>query len=88
MERSAALLSDPSVEQRAMDLLNPRLAKAGAAMVNPYPAWLDEDYVIITVFPEGPGDSAADLLEQHGRQIAQIVRGESRTLSQGELQRS
>ncbi len=86
VERSASVLSDPSVEQRAVDLLKPRLAKAGAALVKPYRSWLDEDYVIITVFPEGPNDSAADLLEQHGRQIAQIVRGENRPLSQAETQ--
>jgi hypothetical protein len=86
VEHSANVLSDPSVEQRAMELLKPRVVKAGAALVNPYRSWLDEDYVIITVFPESPDDSAADLLEQHGREIAQIVRGESRTLSQGEFQ--
>jgi hypothetical protein len=86
VEHSASVLSDPSVEQRAMDLLKPRLAKAGAALVKPYETWLDEDYVIVTVIPEGPNDSAADLLEQHGRHIAQIVRGESRVLSHTEFQ--
>jgi hypothetical protein len=86
VERSVNVLSDPSVEQRAMDLLKPRLEKAGAAMVKPYRSWLDEDYVIITVFPDGANENAADLLEHHGREIAQIVRGESRTLSQGEFQ--
>ena len=86
VEHSAAVLSDPSVEQRAMDLLKPRMVSAGIAMVNPHRSWLDEDYVIITVFPEGPDDSAAELLDRHGRDIAQIVRGENRTLSQGEFQ--
>ncbi|HTA46334.1 MAG TPA: hypothetical protein VK789_28015 [Bryobacteraceae bacterium] len=84
VERSANLLSDPSVEQRAIDLLKPRIAKAGLALTKPYKAWLSEDYVIITVFPEAPNDSAAELLQQHGQQIAQIVRGESRPLSPGE----
>src|ERR1700679_3672404 len=86
VEHSAKVLSDPSIEQRAMDLLKPRLAEAGAALVNPYRIWLDEDYVIITVFPGSPDDSAAELLDRHGREIAQIVRGENRTLSQGEFQ--
>jgi hypothetical protein len=85
VERSVNVLADPSVEQRAMDLLKPRLEKAGAALVKPYRSWLDEDYVIITVFPDSADESAADLLEHHGREIAQIVRGESRTLSQGEF---
>src|ERR1022692_1549232 len=34
VEHSASVLADPSVEQRAMDLLKPRLAKSGAALVN------------------------------------------------------
>src|SRR5579863_1342745 len=74
VEHSATILSDPSIEQRAMDLLKPRLEKARAALVNPYKNWLDEDYVIITVIPEAPGENAADLMAQHGREIAQIVR--------------
>src|SRR5579863_2329933 len=74
VEHSAGVLSDPSVEQRAMDLLKPRLEKAHRALVNPYKNWLDEDYAIITVIPEAPGENAADLMAQHGREIAQIVR--------------
>src|SRR3984957_2508440 len=86
VEHSASVLADPSVEQRAMDLLKPRLAEARPALINPYLSWLDEDYVIITVFPESVDANAAELLAQHSAQIAQIVRGESRTLSTGELQ--
>ncbi len=86
VERSASLLSDPSVEQRAMELLKPRLEKARTALVNPYRNWLDEDYVIITVVPEAAAVGAGDLLAQHGRQIAQIVRGENRQLSDAETQ--
>jgi hypothetical protein len=85
VEHSATVLSDPSIEQRAMDLLKPRLEKARAAVVNPYKNWLDEDYVIITVIPESPADNAADLLAQRGREIAQIVRGENRLLSESEF---
>lgn len=84
VERSANLLSDPAGEQRAIDLLKPRLAKAGTALTKPYKSWLSEDYVIVTVFPEAPDDNAAELLRRHGHQIAQLVRGENRLLSQGE----
>jgi hypothetical protein len=86
VERSVSVLSDPMVEQRAMDLVKKRLEKAPGAMIKPYPNWLDEDYVIITMFPEDSADNAADLLDKHGRHIAQIVRGENRALSQGEFQ--
>jgi hypothetical protein len=84
VEHTATVLADPSIEQRARDLLKPRLEKARSAVVNPYPNWLDEDYVIINVIPESAGDNAADLLAQRGREIAQIVRGESRLLSDAE----
>ena len=85
VEHSAAVLSDPSVEQRAMDLLKPRIEKARAALVNPYATWLDEDYVIINATPESPAENAADLMAHHGREIAQIVRGENRILSDSEF---
>jgi hypothetical protein len=86
VEHSARVLSDPTVEQRASDLLKPRLREARAALVNPYRSWLDEEYVIINVIPESPGGDAADLLAQHGSEIAQIVRGENRMLSDTEIQ--
>jgi hypothetical protein len=82
---SARLLSDPSVEQRAVQLLKPRLEKAGTALTNPYKTWLDEDYVIITAVPEPGCDNAAELLADHGPQIAQLVRGEQRALSEAEM---
>jgi hypothetical protein len=85
VELAASLLSDPSVEQRANDLLKPQILAAHAALVNPYAAWLDEDYVIITVIPEQGSDNAAELVAQHGREIAQIVRGENRLLSDSEF---
>jgi hypothetical protein len=86
VERSAALLSDPTTEHRARDLLKARIEKALPALVNSYKTWLDEEYAIITVIPEDVGERAADLLAQHGREIAQIVRGESRRLSDSECQ--
>jgi hypothetical protein len=86
VEHSATVLADPSLEQRAMDLLRPRLEKARPALVNPYRTWLDEDYVIITVIPEAPDENAAELMAKHGREIAKIVRGENRMLSDTEFQ--
>ncbi len=84
VEHSAAVLSDPSVEQRARSLLKPRIEKARAALVNPYRIWLDEDYSIVIVAPEA-GVNASDLVTQHGSEIAKIVRGENRQLSATEL---
>jgi hypothetical protein len=84
VQLSASLLSDPSVEHRAKDLLKPRLDKARSALLKPYATWLDEDYVIISGVPESPDDNAADLLSEHGAEIAQLVRGEHRPLSETE----
>jgi hypothetical protein len=85
VEAAASRLSDPSLEHRAMELLKKRLTKAPAALLNPYRNWLSEDYTIIAVLPE-PGITAPDLIAKYGRQIAQIVRGETRALSEGEYQ--
>jgi hypothetical protein len=87
MEHSTAVLADPTIEQRAMDLLRPRLDLARSALVNPYSEWLDEDYVIITVASGGASEgNAVELIAEHGRDIARIVRGENRVLSEGETQ--
>lgn len=83
MDRATAVLGDQSFEQRARDLLRPRVARAKEALVKPSEEWLDEDYAIITVAPES---SAAELIAQHGAEIAQIVRGENRALSESETQ--
>jgi hypothetical protein len=85
VQLSSSLLSDTSVEQRAADLLRPRIDKAREALAKPYATWLDEDYVIIAATPESPFDNAAELLRQHGRDIAQLVRGEHRELSEAEI---
>jgi hypothetical protein len=86
VERAATVLSDSTVEQRAMQLLKEQLPRAQAALVNPYKTWLDEEYVVVSMVPESPGPSAADLLAKHGREIAQIIRGENKPLSESEYQ--
>jgi hypothetical protein len=80
---SAACLSDPELEQRAMELLKPRLQRAQSSLINPYRNWINEDYMIVTVLPE---QNAADLLAACGHQIAKIIRGENRSLSESEYQ--
>ncbi|HKD09561.1 MAG TPA: hypothetical protein VKB79_26885 [Bryobacteraceae bacterium] len=86
VERAACALSDPQVEQRAIDLVRPRLDAARVALLNPYDKWLSEDYAVVTLFPENPAETADQLLATHGDEIAQIVRGEHRPLSGPERQ--
>ncbi len=59
---------------------------ARPALVKPYPDWLHEDYFIFHVREIASKPSAGELLKSHGDQIAQVVRGETVPLSEGERQ--
>ncbi len=63
-----------------------KLERAAPAIVKPYKDWLNEDYFIFHVREVDGSPSAADLLAKHGAQVAQIVRGETAALSDGERQ--
>jgi len=78
----------PEIERRTAELIQPRLERAAPAMVQAYPARLSEDYYIIHLREALDGDgqrlTAPIMLARRGEQIAQIVRGESQPLSEGE----
>src|SRR5207237_9070872 len=60
------------------------LQHPAAGRIKPYNHWLTEDYFIFAI-KDAPGSaSATELLRTHGAEIAQIVRGETATLSEGE----
>jgi len=61
-----------------------RLERAKPALVKPYNDWLSEDYFIFHVREISGAPSAAELVASHGARIAQIVRGETAQLSEGE----
>jgi len=63
-----------------------KLERAAPALVKPYPDWLSEDYFIFHVRQIAGNPSAADLVRTDGARIAQIVRGETAELSEGERQ--
>ena len=63
-----------------------KLRRAAPAIVKPYKEWLSEDYFIFHVRELTGAPAAADLLAKHGAQVAQIVRGETAQLSEGERQ--
>src|SRR5947209_6915676 len=63
-----------------------KLERAAPAIVKPYKDWLSEDYFVFHIREVAGSPSAADLLSKHGAQIAQIVRGETAPLSEGERQ--
>ncbi|MCU1258222.1 MAG: hypothetical protein JWO80_1107 [Bryobacterales bacterium] len=79
--QSSWWIANTEVEQRAGEILRPRLERNASALVKPYAEWLNEDYYIISLRSE---HSAAEILAEHGAEIAQIVRGESAPLSEDE----
>jgi len=75
---------DVDFSAHASRIARQRLERATAALVKPYPEWLSEDYFIFHVREIGGSPSAAELCTAHGANIAQIVRGETAQLSEGE----
>jgi len=75
---------DVDFERLASRIAHQKLQRARPALVKPYPDWLSEDYFIFHVSQAAGSPTAAQLVALHGAQIAQIVRGETCTLSDGE----
>ena len=65
-----------------------KLERAAPALVKPYPNWLSEDYFIFHVRQLAGNPSAAELVASDGARLAQIVRGETAQLSEGERTKS
>ena len=70
----------------ASRIVKKRLERARPALIKPYDNWLHEDYFIFHVREMASKPTANDVLKTHGDQIAQIVRGETLPLSDGERQ--
>ena len=77
---------DVDFESYAARIARHRLERVEPALVKPYRDWLHEDYFIFQVRDVGELRSAHELLAARGAQIAQIVRGETAQLSDGERQ--
>ncbi|HVW83205.1 MAG TPA: hypothetical protein VHB50_00925 [Bryobacteraceae bacterium] len=79
---SSRWISAPEIEKCTLELMKRRVERVNAAFVQPYGPWLSEDYYVIHI-REAPF-TAAEMLALHRGEIARIVRGESRTLSEAE----
>ena len=77
---------DTDFASLASKIVKKKLERAAPALVKPYSDWLNEDYFIFQVREIAGSPSAADLLACEGQRIAQIVRGETAQLSDGERQ--
>ena len=77
-------VSEVDFERHASRIARQKLERAAPALVKPYPDWLSEDYFIFHVREITGSPSAAELCASQGARIAQIVRGETAQLSDGE----
>jgi hypothetical protein len=77
-------MSMPELEARAVRVVRQRLERARPVLIQPRENWLSEDYTIIHV--KECALNAAELIAQHGAEIARIVRGEQAELSREETE--
>lgn len=86
--RSSGWMGMPELEGRVQALARAKIARLQAVLAKPYDEWLSEDYYVIRLNPllDGTGQvvTARQLLDDHGAQIAQVIRGETVPLSPGE----
>ncbi len=92
VQLSCRWTSDTNFEKLAARVVKQKLERAAPALVKPYVfpegggEFLQEDYFIFHVREIEGAPSANDLLASQGDQIAQVVRGETAMLSDGERQ--
>jgi len=85
---SSRLLAEPEFDRRTSEMVRGCLQRVRGALVDVYENQLSEDYYIIQVREALDEQSlpltATAMLVEHGRQVAQIVRGDLSALSQSE----
>ena len=87
IELSCRWTSDTNFEKLASRVARQKLERAAPALIKPYKGeWLQEDYFIFNVREIDGSPSADDLLSSQRNAIAQVVRGETAMLSDGERQ--
>jgi len=76
-----ALIENEPLEQHATDACQRIVAAVGEAFTGRRSAFLDEDYLVFAVTTLDEPMTSAELLERHGADIAQLLRGERQPLS-------
>src|SRR4029077_17997700 len=78
---------DTDFTSLAAKIVKKKLERARPALIKPYEDWLHEHSSMFHVPEVASQPPASEILKQYGDQIAQIVRGETVRLSDGERQR-
>lgn len=76
------------IEECGLQLARKHLARLQPAIRKPYDGWLDEAYYIVYLREvkesAGPPLSGPELIDQFGREMTQVIRGETQPLSEAE----
>lgn len=83
-ELAASWVPSAELERHAEEVVRGRVQKIGPAMVRRYDQWLGEDYYVFLLDKVEGRPLGAELLREHGSQIAQIVCGERSELARAE----
>jgi hypothetical protein len=83
---SSRWMTAPELEAQAVQTVRRSLNGVQGALLKPHENWLSEDYYIIHLKETEPALTAAELIAEHGNEIARIVRGEQAELSAGETE--
>src|SRR5271166_2902230 len=69
---------------QATAIVRSSLERAAPALIKPYKEWLSEDYLIFHVREIAGSPSVAEVIQQYGSRIAQVVRGDTGQLAESE----
>ena len=84
VQLAARWVPNAELERQAQQIIRGRLERIAPAIVRPYSDWLSEDYYIFQLSDVPGCPRGADLLSQHGPEIAQMLRGEQTALAGSE----
>jgi hypothetical protein len=84
---SSRWVANPEPESCAAESVRRCLARVRSALIKPHETWLSEDYYVVRLKDTTNHTvTAAELIVQHGGEIARIVRGEQAELSATEVE--
>lgn len=83
---AARLVPSAELERVAQEIIRERLQRqaVAAAIVRAYSEWISEDYYVFELNEIEGNPTGVELLEEHGSEIARILRGENTELARSE----